>query len=99
MDVSEIERFAENFHDEYAGFSALAEHGEGECELPSPEAVRHLMTTAAKLYTARHQRGEKHTPIHSDLGPTEAVTVVSSILHAVELDVFELTMWRGMTGE
>jgi hypothetical protein len=54
------------------------------------------MTAAVRLYAARSERtGEFPPPIAADLSATEVVTVVSEMIRAVNLNLFDLSMWHG----
>jgi len=80
----------------YGDFSALVRQ---DRELPTPETVQRLMTVAMKLYVAHHERGERFDPVGPDVGATEVAILASAMLDAVNLEVFELSIWHGLSHE
>jgi hypothetical protein len=64
---------------------------------PTAEAVQELLTAAVALYAARRQAGEDWSPLAdgaAGLAPTEVLVTVSEMLEAVDVEVFELGLWR-----
>lgn len=63
-------------------------------EMPA-ETVQHLLTVAAKLYYMCREAGRDFGPfVHDEaLSATEVMVVVTNMLHAAEIEVFELAMW------
>ena len=64
---------------------------------PPPEAVQELLTAAVALYAARRQAGEDWPPLAdgaAGLPPTEVLVTVSEMLEAVDVEVFELGLWK-----
>ena len=94
MTVEEVEAFAKSLDDSFGDFSALIRQ---DRSLPSPETVERLMTVAMKLYVAHHERGERFHPVGPDVGATEVAIMASAMLEAVNLEVFELSIWHGLS--
>jgi hypothetical protein len=66
-----------------------------------PDAeLRVLTANLVKLYAAKAETGMR-TPLPPDGGAvtvTETMLTVTDLLHAVNVQVFELSMWQAMTG-
>jgi hypothetical protein len=65
--------------------------------------VQRLMTVATKLYVAKLEQGAEFPPFSVAGGSaavtaTEAVETASRMLDALNLEVFELGMWRARGG-
>ncbi len=59
-----------------------------------------LLANAIRLYAAKAENGMR-TPLPPDAGGltvTDAMVAVTDILHALNVQVFELSMWQAMTG-
>jgi hypothetical protein len=59
-------------------------------------AIERVLTAAVKLYAAKAeaQAGTPRAPVAADrVTPTEVVTVVSEMLRAVDVSLFDLAMW------
>ncbi|MCC7368158.1 MAG: hypothetical protein IT306_07045 [Chloroflexi bacterium] len=68
----------------------------GSVEDVDRQAVQRLMTLAVKLYVAQRQAGAEYSPFVGDSATATDVTVTAmAMLEAVNLDVFELSLWRG----
>ena len=62
--------------------------------------LRTLLAGALRLYAAKAENGMR-TPLPPNAGGltvTDAMVVVTDILHALNVQVFELSMWQAMTG-
>jgi hypothetical protein len=62
--------------------------------------LRTLLAGALRLYAAKAENGMR-TPLPPDaagLTVTDAMVAVTDILHALNVQVFELSMWQAMTG-
>jgi hypothetical protein len=80
-----------------AAFAELAERalaGGDSAAIPSDELAR-VMTAATKLYVARAEAEQTPAPpLSADtVTPTEVVVVVSEMMRAVNLNLFDLAMW------
>ena len=66
-----------------------------------PDAeLRMLTANLVRLYAAKAENGMR-TPLPPDGGAvtvTETMLTVTDLLHAVNVQVFELSMWQAMTG-
>jgi hypothetical protein len=63
-------------------------------------AFRVLLANALRLYAAKAENGMR-TPLPPNGGGvtvTEAMIAVTDILHALNTQLFELSMWQAMTG-
>jgi hypothetical protein len=62
--------------------------------------LRAVMANLVRLYAAKAETGMR-TPLPPDGGAvtvTETMIAVTDLLHAVNVQVFELSMWQAMTG-
>jgi hypothetical protein len=62
--------------------------------------LRALLANALRLYAAKAENGMR-TPLPPDAGGltvTDGMVAVTDILHALNVQVFELSMWQAMTG-
>jgi hypothetical protein len=96
LSIAEVATFVERMEAAYGNFSALVRQ---ERELPSTEAVQKMMTIAMKLFVAHHELGERFDPVGRDVGATEVAILTSAMLEAVNLEVFELSIWHGLSQE
>jgi hypothetical protein len=67
--------------------------------IPDAE-LRALIGTVVRLYAAKAENGMR-TPLPPDGGAvtvTETMLAVTDLLHAVNVQVFELSMWQAMSG-
>jgi hypothetical protein len=71
---------------------ALASHAAARIAGSDLERV---LTTAIKLYAAKAEAEEQFpAPVSADkVTPTEIVTVVSELLRAADISLFDLAMW------
>ncbi|HYU17189.1 MAG TPA: hypothetical protein VEQ11_00665 [Chloroflexota bacterium] len=68
----------------------------GDAERVPDQTVQDLMTLAVKLYVARREAGSDLLPFDDDaVTATEVMVTATSMLKAVQLEVFELTLWNG----
>ena len=73
--------------------------------LANPDSIpdvelRALLASAVKLYAAKAENGMR-TPLPPDDGGltvTETMLTVTDLLHALNVQVFELSMWQAMSG-
>jgi len=67
--------------------------------IPDAE-LRTLMAGLLRLYAAKAENGMR-TPLPPDAGGvtvTDTMIAVTDLLHAVNVQVFELSMWQAMSG-
>jgi hypothetical protein len=83
-----------------AGVAAFVEAAERDLADPaaatlSDEDIERVMTAAVKLYAARSEASETYPkPISPDkVNATEAVVAVCEMIRAVDLNLFDLSMW------
>ena len=78
-------------------FTVLAERtlASGNYDAFSDTELERVMTAAVKLYVAKAEAsGAYPPPVTADrVTPTEVVTVVSEIIRAAGLNLFDLSMW------
>jgi hypothetical protein len=67
----------------------------GEAGQISSADLARVMTAAVKLYAAKaEQDGAAAAPVSADtITPTEVVTVVTEMLRAADISLFDLAMW------
>lgn len=83
-----------------AGVAAFVEAAERDLANPteatlSDEDIERVMTAAVKLYAARTEASETYPkPISPDkVNATETVVAVCEMIRAVDLNLFDLSMW------
>jgi hypothetical protein len=66
----------------------------GASRIPSSE-LEHVLTAAIKLYAAKAEAEEQFPPpvTAEKVTPTEIVLVVSELLRAADISLFDLAMW------
>ncbi len=67
--------------------------------IPDPE-LRALIANVVRLYAAKAEYGMR-TPLPPGAGGltvTEVMLAVTDLLHALNVQVFELSMWQAMSG-
>lgn len=66
-------------------------------EIPE-QVIRELLTAATKLYVARRTSGDAaFSPfLDGEVTATEAAITTTAMLDAVELQLFELTLWNSL---
>ena len=69
-------------------------------EAPSQEMIAEGLTALTKLYTVRHQQGERWDPFtHGRTMPvTSAMIMTTAMLQSVNIELFELGMWQAWSG-
>jgi hypothetical protein len=63
-------------------------------------ALRALIANAVRLYAVKAEAGMR-APLPADGGAvtiTDAMLTVTDLLHALNVQLFELSMWQAMTG-
>jgi hypothetical protein len=90
QDAPELAAAAKAFVE--AAEQALARHE--LAGIPSDELAR-VLTAAVRLYAAKSEaEGSFPPPVAADkITPTEVVLVVSEMLRATDLNLFDLAMW------
>jgi hypothetical protein len=63
-------------------------------------AMQELLAVATRLYAARVAEGERLRALRADsqVNTTDAMVVVTGILHSVNVQLFELGMWQAWSG-
>lgn len=78
-------------------FAALAEKvlASGDYRAMSDADLQRILTAAVKLYVAKaEESGAYPPPLMTDqITPTEVVTIVSEMMRAAGLNLFDLSMW------
>jgi hypothetical protein len=73
----------------------------GDPERIPDDALRGLMANAVKLYAAKAEAGMRE-PVPRGGGGiiniTDTMIVCTDLLHAMNVQLFELSMWQAMTG-
>lgn len=84
--------------EETARLKALAARiaGLAEGEGPSPEMIAEGLTVLTRLYSVRHQRGERWDPLVDGraMPVTSVMIMTTAMLKAVNVELFELGMWQ-----
>jgi hypothetical protein len=86
--------------DALAGASDALGATMGDPDRIADTALRALIANALRLYAVKADTGMR-TPLPPDGGGvtvTDAMLFVTDILHALNVQVFELSMWQAMTG-
>jgi len=66
----------------------------GEASAFANDELTRALTAAVRLYAAKTDAGEAFAPVAAaTVTPTDVVVVVSEMLHAVDLNLFDLAMW------
>ena len=67
--------------------------------IPDPE-LRALIANVVRLYAAKAENGMRKPlpPGGAAVTVTETMIAVTDLLHAVNVQMFELAMWQAMTG-
>lgn len=86
------QRYTEKLQ-ECADILRLAEEAD---ESVPDQLVQQLMTSAVKLYVAKLDDGEFFCPFSSErqITATEVLKAVTQMLHAANVELFELGMWQ-----
>lgn len=59
----------------------------------SEESLRGIVTAAARLYARYGETAGPINPLRDDVSPTEAVDLACGLLHARDLNPFDLALW------
>ena len=81
-----------------ASVSALASRGE-DADIPD-DVLKRVFTAAIKAYAARVEKHDRE-PVILDTGhvsATEGVIAACAIIRAIDLNMFDLTMWYNRSG-
>jgi len=72
----------------------------GELDVLTPEATQALMGVICRIYSANQESGNKYSLLsgRAAVSGTDAMITCSSLLKAVDLQVFELGMWQSWSG-
>ena len=63
----------------------------------SETAIQTIMTAAVKLYMAKRELDVDFPPVDAEaLTPTHVALAVTSMLKAINMEMFELTLWNAM---
>ena len=75
--------------------TVVAELGRLHPDETPTEVIQALLTVAAKRYVECREHGHDFGPfVHDDaLNATEVMVSVTNMLHAAEIEIFELAMW------
>ena len=67
-----------------------------DVDLAGPEVTQALLTAGVLLLAHNVDEGSKFAPFTpgSEVGPTEVAIAATAMLDAVEVELFELAMWR-----
>jgi exosome complex RNA-binding protein Rrp42 (RNase PH superfamily) len=78
----------------------IATYKEIDSEKISQEEVQSLFALSVQLYFLKRDAGEDFGPFinPSEISATAAMTAAANLLQAVEIEVFELGMWKSLTG-
>jgi hypothetical protein len=71
-----------------------------DIEKISQEEVQSLFALSVQLYFLKRDAGEDFGPFANpqEISATAAMTAAANLLQAVEIEVFELGMWKSLTG-
>lgn len=65
----------------------------------SDQELARVMTIATQLYAAKsEQGGVSFYPVSTEISATQVVTTVSGMLHAANLNLFDVAMWYRRPG-
>jgi hypothetical protein len=64
------------------------------------EAIQRGLTALVKLYAARWEAGARFAPVlpNDGVSATAALILVTALLQAVHVELFELGMWQAWSG-
>lgn len=68
----------------------------GNVQDVSTETIQNLMTAALKLYSAKIDANQKNfSPVREDakISATEVAVLTVELMHVVDLNLFDLSMW------
>jgi len=80
--------------------SDLLKHSTMQPDQIADEELRDLTASVIKIYAAKAEAGMRHPLPDTAHGVTvtEAMLTVTDILHALDVQLFELSMWQAMSG-
>ncbi|WP_332815982.1 hypothetical protein [Ramlibacter sp.] len=71
----------------------------GELSAVTDEELARVMTLATQLYAAKSEQfGLSFHPVSPEVSATEVVATVSGMLHAANLNLFDVAMWYRRPG-
>lgn len=92
-----LAQLGEEFSGAAAAFVDVAEQtlANGIASRIASSELAHVLTAAIKLYAAKAEAEERlPAPVSADkVTPTEIVVVVSELLRAADISLFDLAMW------
>ena len=64
------------------------------------EFAQRLLQVGVRLYFNKREGGEDFGPFHNEeaVSATEGMVASANILEAIDVDVFELGLWKSLTG-
>jgi hypothetical protein len=69
---------------------------EGEIDRLSEQSIQQLLTAAVKLYVAKREAGSTFPPfVDETVTATEVSVTATSMVKAVDMQIFELSLWSG----
>jgi hypothetical protein len=86
--------------DTLRGAAAALAAAIGDPDRVPDTALRELIANAVRLYAVKAENGMR-VPLPPDGGGvtiTDAMVVTTDLLHALNVQLFELSMWQAMTG-
>ena len=87
---------------EAARLAADLDHAlaEGRLDVITPEALQAVIAAVCRIYSAHVEAGNQFLPLPNQnrVMDTDVMVMASSLLRAVNLQVFELGMWQSWTG-
>lgn len=91
-----------NVEEETRALKALAQQilDIPEGQSPTPEMIQQGLTALTKIYTVRHQAGERLGPFTNGrtMPVTSVMIMTTAMLKAVNIELFELGMWQAWSG-
>jgi hypothetical protein len=86
--------------DTLGGAAAALAAAIGDPDRVPDTELRELIANAVRLYALKAENGMRH-PLPPDGGGvtiTDAMVITTDLLHALNVQLFELSMWQAMTG-
>ena len=69
---------------------------DGAIDRISEQSVQELLTAAVKLYVAKREAGSSFSPfVDETVTATEVSVTATSMVKAVDMQIFELSLWSG----
>ena len=80
--------------------NVMTTYKEIDPEKITQEEVQSLFALAVQLYFFKRDAGEDFGPFTNpeEISATAAMTAAANLLQAVEIEIFELGMWKSLTG-